>query len=109
MPETIERPSSGAAGAFLRIYWMLLGPIVVVVGAMIVARSDGFSWRDVLPWAAGVFLVVARYVDVTRYGGTTADGEPATTDHAKRFAAMAAAITVGAWLSAHAIRLAFTP
>lgn len=90
-------------GAALRLTWMILGYAAMGILAMIIAvDSQGtFTWRDIAIACVAILIIVARYVDITRYHGQTAEGAPATMDNFKRYAVKVALGTPAAWGAAH--------
>lgn len=69
---------------------------------LIATETDGrFTWRDILPWAFVAVAIAARYLDITKYEGATAEGEPATLRHLKRHALKLTAFSAFAWGLAH--------
>ena len=91
----------------LRLFWMAIGGMGLgLSGASIVAGSSPtYSTADVVYGLLVVLMIVARYVDITRFAGTTASGKPANLAHWRRFALVLLAASVGAWLVLHGIRL----
>jgi hypothetical protein len=71
------------AGFPLRIFWMLLGHAIVFLslGVVLVDKLPFPSVLDAVVWITVVLMIVARRVDIVRYRGTTATGEPATLAH----------------------------
>jgi hypothetical protein len=100
-------PSESSLPAFLRLFWMLVGNAVIVLTALVVARMPPwtFSWRDVIYAVAVVGLVWSRWIDATRYGGTSAQGEEMTRPMLMRWIAVALALTTGLWLLAQSLEL----
>ena len=93
------------AGCFLRLFWMMIGNIVLLlcVYSVIQHRSSVLSIADAFYWAIVGSLLAARYVDIRYLHGTTADGDPATIAHWRRYAVFLVLIATGLWLVAHAI------
>jgi hypothetical protein len=100
----VESQSADGFGVFLRVFWMFLGSVALAVSAMAILKSEKMlSIADVVYVVIIPLMVAARYVDITRYKGTTAYGEPATMRH---FAKYAAGLVVGgaiAWAALHGI------
>jgi hypothetical protein len=89
-------------GAVVRVYWMLLGyGILGLCSGMIAKSGPLLSVRDVAFWAIVVSIIVVRYVDVTYFHGTTAEGEPSTTAHWRRYARRLILIAIAVWAAAH--------
>ena len=80
-----ESEYQNPAGCLTRIFWMMMGPCALLLAAVSVQRSAGWSIADAALWLIVGLLILARYVDIVRYKGTTTDGEPATMAHFKRY------------------------
>ena len=92
------------AAALARLYWMLAGNFVASFLAFGIAlHGHGLSWRDLAYAAAVASLVAVRFVDVTRLGGTTADGDPATRSDWRRYSTVLLLIGGGVWIVAHGV------
>ena len=98
-PTTTDSP----AGCLLRLLWLGAGNVALVFLALLVFRSRRFSALDVAFWAVVALLAGARYLDITRFQGRTADGEPATVAHLRRYLITMLLVAAGAWLAAHAL------
>jgi hypothetical protein len=109
MPEihpSAETPSPSGTSLLLRIFWMFIGNFVLIVSLLAIAMGEEegfFSIADVVFWVAVPLIIAARYVDIARYGGTNADGEPATLAHWRRYAIGLAVLSVVLWGAAHGI------
>jgi hypothetical protein len=99
--QTYEPP----AGCLLRIFWMLLGNALLAGCALVVVqnRSSFFGIADAAYWATVASLLAARYVDIRHFRGTTAEGEPATMAHWRRYAVAVALVSACLWAVVHAI------
>lgn len=100
-PKSASRPRS----VFLRLHWMLLGGAALATCALLLFRGETsiVSIPSVAMWAVAVSMIAARWVDITRFHGLTADGEPATRGHFRRYALGVAAATAGLWATALAV------
>ncbi len=85
--QTIPAP---LAGHLLRIFWLAGGNVIIYAAWVIIVLTSA-----PLPcvWDAGVLITVglmigARRVDITRFGGRTSDGEPATRTDWRRYVAI---------------------
>jgi hypothetical protein len=91
-------------GAILRLWWMFLGNAVFLFSGLSIAVG-GRGWRlslvDVTFWAATVSLLVARFLDISWYRGSTSTGEPTTMAHWRRYAVLLLVISVALWVGAH--------
>ncbi len=104
-PDHIDTPNSqddsspkGGHGA-LRIYWMALGNLALLVIAGLISKQP--IWTITLLDGGYLLLVVtlliARYLDVKRYGGETTNGEPATSAHLVRYGIGVTAVGAALW------------
>ena len=89
----------------LRLYWMFIGHIAVFMAAVTICINQLQSSILVnsLFFVAVICLPISRYIEIKKYHGETADGEPATMSHWKRFSIMVAAYSIVLWLAAQAI------
>ena len=96
-------PQAGGMGCLARFFWFIGGNIVLVVSAVAIAqRSDLLSVWDAVFWATVLAMVVVRYWDIARCQGLTAEGQPATLKHWRRYVLLLTAVALAAWLAAHA-------
>jgi len=93
------------AGCLLRLFWIMIGNAVLLFCAYAIVqhRSSMFGMADAFYWAIVGSLLAARYVDIRHFCGTTADGEPATMVHWRRYAIVLGVVSAGLWLGVHAI------
>jgi hypothetical protein len=67
------------------------------------------SWtltaKDAVFWSTVTAVLVLRYVDVTRLGGRTADGQPATWGHLVRHAVALLVLSAVLWTLAQSVQL----
>jgi len=90
-------------GCLTRIFWMMMGPCALLLTAVAVARSTGWSIADVALWLIVCLTIGARYIDVVRYSGATMEGEPATMADFKLYAVMVLLLGVALWVAARAL------
>ncbi len=98
--------SGNETGFLLRAFWMILGDAtLVIIGLAIwLADSAPVSIASLGFLLLAGAIVYARYVDVTRYAGTTSEGDrPANLEDVKRFGTWQFAICGAAWGLVHAI------
>lgn len=103
-PDTRNAPPA-PTGCLLRLFWMFVANAVVYASmAMIAMKGAGFpSHYDLVIWATVALSITARRIDITRWSGQTASGEPATLDHWRRYAVTVVAVTAVGSALAHAI------
>jgi hypothetical protein len=94
-------------GAVARLYWMLLGNAVLALIAFRIAQpGPERTWiTDVAFWTVAASLVLVRYLDIVRLGGTTASGEPASSRDWRGYSWRLLLIALAVWIVAHALRL----
>jgi len=104
---TDSESSSSGLGALARLGWMLFGPLAIFMTLLGISTRP--SWdlgvRDVL---LALFLggsLWIRYVDITRFQGSTSDGAPATLQDFRRYASGLIVLTGGAWTLTHLVSL----
>ena len=98
--------SNSSAGSVLpRLYWMLLGPMLLFVMFALIAKHPTWAigWRDILFWCVVVSLGAVRWVDVRHFAGLTADGMPATRRDVGRHALIVSALAAILWTLAHSV------
>lgn len=76
------------AGCAVRLSWLIVGPVVVAVAVAVLASQEDISaiGGSSVYWGAVLAMLVLRYVDVAKYDGLTAEGEPASMTHFRRYA-----------------------
>jgi len=102
---TAETPALG--GCLLRVFWLLVGnAILLLVAVMLLLESPWtIGLKDGLFWATAVAVVAARWVDVTHYGGRTAEGGEATLGHVGKHALTIGAGAAAIWVVAQSVQL----
>lgn len=101
IPTQVEYQS--LAGCLPRLFWMAFGNIALVGAAFAVYESRGWSIADLAFLSVVGLLIGARYIDIVRYQGKTADGEPATVAHLKRYVLWLLVIAIALWAVARAL------
>jgi hypothetical protein len=93
------------AGCVLRLFWMLVGN-AIVYGSLTYVALNKLAFPgvlDVVVWLTVVLTILARRLDITRWQGTTATGEPATLEHWRRHAAIVVLAAAVGSVMAHMI------
>lgn len=91
------------AGCLPRIFWMAFGNIALVMAALSIYASAGWSIADLVFWLTVGLLISARYIDIVRFKGTTIHGDPATTAHFRRYALIVLVAGAAVWAVARAL------
>ncbi len=89
--------STGCLPVILRITWLMWGNFALLACAALVAQKIAPVVSDVLLFMIAGGLIAVRYVDITRFKGETADGEPATLAHWRRYAIIVMLTSAVAW------------
>ena len=84
--ESSPTPASGV-GCAVRLAWLAVGPLVVMFTAAVIARHDRTSvaFASAIFWGTVLAMLGLRYLDVTKLGGMTADGNPASRADLKQY------------------------
>jgi len=84
---------------------MFVGNAAVYASLAVIAMGDAEfpSSLDAVVWVAVALTLGARWLDITRWEGKTASGEPATLAHWRRYAVVVVGLTAVASVVAHAI------
>lgn len=105
-PERDRERKTGNPGRALaaRVYWMFFGyiPILGSTAALVDPKAVGHR-ADLAFWASVAAVVIVRLYDVTRLGGKTSEGDPATLAHWARHAGWLCGVALVLW---GAIRIA---
>lgn len=96
LPKSEELSSVG--GMLTRIYWMLLGHPVVVAAAYYIASGKTAILTNTIFFLLVVSIIAARYIDIKFYRGQTAEGEPATMKHWKKFTFIVLGYSTALWI-----------
>jgi hypothetical protein len=92
------------SGCLLRLFWMGLGNVALVLTALWIYQSAGWSIADILFGVIPLLMIGSRYLDIVRHQGTTANGEePATMAHLKRYALTLVMVAAALWAVTRAL------
>jgi hypothetical protein len=83
------------------------GNLALILTAMLIYRGAGWPTADILFGIIVLLLIWARYLDIVRYQGTTADGEPASMAHLKRYALILVVVAAALWAVARSLGAGF--
>ena len=97
------------SGCLLRLFWMGAGNLALVLTALWIYQSAGWSIADILFVVIPLLMIGSRYIDIVRHHGMTADAdEPATMAHLKRFALTLVNLAAALWAMARALGPGFS-
>lgn len=97
-------PTPGYAG-FARIFWMFLGPMILAMIAFTIA-SEGGRWLTATDATFGAVLggiLLSRWAEFHAGDPKTAEGEPATPAHLRKYVLVVSILGVAAWAAANVI------
>jgi hypothetical protein len=97
-------PIQGQDRLFARIFWSLIGNIILVFLAVkIFQKQTLLSIFDLLYWVLVPLLVMVRYCDIKYLKGITVEGLPATMTQWRKYVKYLVFISTGLWLLTHII------
>lgn len=99
---------AGFWAAFVRLLWMIIGSFTLAVCAVytLMHPTPLLFWNDVLYGVTVPLMIIARYVDIKYFEGATAEGQPATMAHWRRYAVGLSIGSVILWLAVLGIAFA---
>jgi hypothetical protein len=109
-PQTTDGETTSIFALFLRIFWMFIGNVALgISAAMILGNRDTiFSAADIIYGVCVPLLIGARYLDISRFRGGTAYGEPATPAHWRRYTLALLVGSIVVWFAVHGIAYALS-
>ena len=101
IPEIPAEQQMGCLSLVARMAWLVFGNLILIACALYLTQDPGVSIMDGVYFAVAAGLIVVRYLDVTRFDGRTADGDPATVADWRRYALTLTAVAGAGWGLAH--------
>ena len=105
-PKLNQEPKfEGLSGWLIRVFWLIAGP-VALVGVAICLFRYGDGARAALSagfWTLVLLMIGLRYLDITRFHGTTADDQPASLKDWKRYSVKLLIVSAALWFAAVAM------
>ena len=101
----IEQLPNSCVATLSRLYWMMVGPIILGMMAFVIAR-DGNGWltaADFGYFGALALTMMARWLEFRGSNPQTADGQPATSGHLRRYLMMLSVIGIASWVLANIV------
>ena len=94
------------AGSLLRMFWLAYGNAGLLIAAALVSKQPPWTYTvtDAIYGALVVALLLARFLDITRFGGLTSNNEPATKGHLVRYSVGLVVIATLLWIGAQSIQ-----
>ena len=111
MQQSTASISTPMAGHLLRVFWLFVGNAVVYGSwvAIVLTSSPVPSVFDGVVWLAIGLMIVARRVDIRRFSGRTAQGDPTTMADWRRYVAILVGSGVVGGIVAHFLGGSLTP
>lgn len=91
-------------GCLLRLFWTAVGNLALLALVFSISRQHGFTLFDGVYWVVVVALAGARYLEITRFGGLTVEGMPATMQHFRRYATRLFLVALVLWIGTHVLQ-----
>jgi hypothetical protein len=90
-------------GILARLWWMLLGNVVLAFSLIFIFLNEGsfFHPADWVFWITAATLVAARYLDIRFLDGQTATSEKASMTDWARYAVLLPVCSTVLWAIAH--------
>ena len=93
-------------GLFARIFWSLIGNIILLFLASKIYRAQSLiSIFDLLFWCTVLLIILIRYVDIKYLKGVTYEGLPATLEDWRKYVKYFSGFSAGLWILIHAVLL----
>lgn len=104
-PAESSSEARATSGCLAHLWWGLGGCTALLVAALTILRMPQwtFSARDAVYWAIVASMAIVRMLDARRPGATTASGDAATPQHARRYALQLAGAALLLWAIVHSI------
>jgi len=99
----VPSQTTSCLSVLIRIFWMMIGNMALGLFAafIVINRIPYFSIHDFIYWIVVVMLITARYIDVKKMNGLTAEGEPATIVHWRRYTFLLILVSMSLWIISH--------
>ncbi|HBC87223.1 MAG TPA: hypothetical protein DCZ94_09735 [Lentisphaeria bacterium] len=107
--KTENAPSSeNSSGCLLRLYWMLLGNIILLASVVMIAKTGDLILYGSAYIIVAATVIIIRYVDIRFYAGHKADDSgPATMDDWKKYAMTASVVYLNVLIVVVAVKSRF--
>lgn len=95
-----DAPAKGSGkGLLMRLFWMFFGNVALIGVGGLIFRDDGAQLVElsIVYWVVVGLLLASRWFDITRFGGRTTEGEPATPAHFRRHATILVPLAILGW------------
>jgi hypothetical protein len=84
---------------------MGIGNLALLLIGLLILERNAFSVLDAIYWLVVIAVLMARLMDIRRFGGRTIDNEPASMHHFRRYVLKLPLVAAGFWAFAHILPL----
>lgn len=101
----IARPTeyTGCLSGIVRFIWLMAGNAALFLLTALIVQRKALSSLDIAFWVIVCAVILIRFIDITRMHGLTADGDPASLQHWRRYVLRLLLIGGGVWVLAHGV------
>jgi len=100
-------PGSYAQSAvFARVFWMMLGPAILLTCATLIVKSPGTGWHtgaDIVYLMALVGMILGRWAEHRAGNPHNGMGEPSTPSDLRRYIIVVAILGTATWVAANIV------
>lgn len=91
------------SGCLLRLFWLMLGNVLLALAILqiLFSRPPFFSGVDGFFWLVVGVMIAARFLDLSYFSRTRADGQPATATDGWRYVVILVVAAAIVWMVAH--------
>jgi len=89
----------------VRLTWIAFGNLLLIFIAFPIAQHKAGIVLDIMFWAVVAGLILIRYIDIKVFHGHTAENEPATLQHWRRYSLILLLASGVLWILAHGAAL----
>lgn len=101
---TPDQRQDSLVGLFARIFWSLIGNIILLFLASKIYRAQTLlSIFDLAFWGIVLLIILVRYGDIKYLKGVTSEGLPATLEDWRKYVKYYSFIAAGLWLLIHGL------
>jgi hypothetical protein len=94
-----ESERTSGLSVLVRVFWMLLGNLILVASAISLYKQQGLGVMDIVFWGTVLLLLAVRYADLRYMNGRTASDEPATPTTYRSYAVVLVVISLLVWIA----------
>ncbi len=108
MSKQIQQPAEkydSIFSLFVHVFWTLIGNVIAFFTLVVILRHKGeiFYAADIVFWCTIAILILARFIDIKIWGGTTDKGEYVTMAHWRKYTIVLLICSTALWILTHSI------